>query len=341
MFWVDWMRFKIPQVPSSQELLDAAFKTVRKQTPRFGKRIRKKERFAKEIEKNKIEQVATLLGDRLKAISDSFPSFDSLGSFERELIDATIDLGETKTKLARLKKAAKIIWHIKSQSIRDVFESRQVSRIRKRSQSFYGRTSSVLKKLAKDLSALELKRKQLVELPRIQTDCFTVVIAGFPNVGKTTLLKALTESSPRIAPYPFTTQGLKIGFLEEGFIRVQVIDTPGLLDRPLSEKNPIEKKAVTALRYLGDTVLFVVDSSLASGFSLEQQQHLFSQVQSLFKNKKTIIVFSKTDLATREQTNEAHTRFEHAIPTTQVSELKQILLKHAKEKLKQTAALSQ
>lgn len=325
------MRLKIKQVPNSQELLDFAFKQTREQTPRFSKKIRKKERWAKEIEKNKIESASNLLEERLREISDSFPKFDQLHPFERELADASINLEETKKQLGYLKKRAHIVQRLRSQTIQQIFASKSIGRIRKLSQSFYGRVSSVIKKLDRELKALEQKRKQLLEMPRIQEDVFTVILAGFPNVGKTTLLKKLTNSEPRIAPFPFTTKGLKIGYFEFKYFPIQVIDTPGLFDRPFEKRNPIEKKAIAALRHLGETVLFLVDPSLSSGFSLEQQFGLWKEMQKQFSHKKLLVAITKADLCSQEQLEEANKLFPTGIDSQDAEELKKVLSREASQ----------
>ena len=41
-------------------------------------------------------------------------------------------------------------------------------------------------------------------------------------------------------PYAFTTKSLFVGHMDYRYLRWQVIDTPGILDRPLEERNTIE-----------------------------------------------------------------------------------------------------
>ena len=43
-----------------------------------------------------------------------------------------------------------------------------------------------------------------------------------------------------VQPYAFTTKSLFIGHMDYKYLRWQVIDTPGILDRPLEERNTIE-----------------------------------------------------------------------------------------------------
>ena len=50
-----------------------------------------------------------------------------------------------------------------------------------------------------------------------------------------------------------------------------MIDTPGILDHPLEERNTIEMQAITAMAHLQCAVLYFIDLSEECGFSLEQQ----------------------------------------------------------------------
>lgn len=58
-----------------------------------------------------------------------------------------------------------------------------------------------------------------------------VGLVGYPNAGKSTLLTALTDAHPKVAPYPFTTLNPILGTLiYENFNRIRVADIPGLID---------------------------------------------------------------------------------------------------------------
>jgi len=55
-----------------------------------------------------------------------------------------------------------------------------------------------------------------------------VVIVGLPNAGKSQLLTSLTNASPAVGDYPFTTQSATPGMMEYEDIKIQLIDTPPL-----------------------------------------------------------------------------------------------------------------
>lgn len=58
-----------------------------------------------------------------------------------------------------------------------------------------------------------------------------VGLVGYPNAGKSTLLTGLTDATPKVAAYPFTTLNPIIGTLiYPNFYRVRIADIPGLID---------------------------------------------------------------------------------------------------------------
>jgi nucleolar GTP-binding protein len=80
-----------------------------------------------------------------------------------------------------------------------------------------------------------------------------------------------------------------------------------LLDRSIEERNPIEKQAVLALRYLADVVLFVFDPSETCGYGREAQINIYREVKREFPN--VVPVLNKVDLLTESDVAEFQKTF--------------------------------
>jgi len=109
-------------------------------------------------------------------------------------------------------------------------------------------------------------------------------------------MNKITRANVDVQPYAFTTKSLFVGHCDYRYLRWQVIDTPGILDHSLEERNTIEMQAITALAHLTCSVLYFVDISEQCGYTIEQQCSLFRSIKPLFANKELIIVVNKIDV---------------------------------------------
>ncbi|RLI08125.1 hypothetical protein DRO32_02765, partial [Candidatus Bathyarchaeota archaeon] len=164
-----------------------------------------------------------------------------------------------------------------------------------------GRMATVVKKIARNLNFLRDAVPKLAKLPSIDPEVPTIVVAGYTNVGKSSLVKAVSTAKPEVASYPFTTKSIVLGHRDTPHGRIQIIDTPGLLDRPLSERNRIELQAILALKHLADVIIFLIDPTPTCGFPLESQLRLLEEVRESFPDTPMIIAVNKADIATDEQ----------------------------------------
>ena len=162
-----------------------------------------------------------------------------------------------------------------------------------------------MKKLNASLCYLEEVRKHMSRLPSIDPTDRTLILCGFPNVGKSSFMNKITRANVDVQPYAFTTKSLFLGHMDYQFIRWQVIDTPGILDHPLEERNTIEMQSITAMAHLQAAILFFIDLSGQCTYTIEEQISLFRNIHPLFAGKPLFLICSKTDVLKYEELNPA------------------------------------
>lgn len=285
----------IPTIPTPDELLDKGFRRGKKSADLMRTQKMPKHMKGKKIEETRVITACQVIKDKLKSIIDSVPIIEDLPEFYQDYIDITVGVDDLKQSLGALNWAYGILTQLEKDYGGRIRKSPS-ERATPLQKQAYGRIASVVNKIKKDLDFLDFAKQNLRNMPTIDFDATTIVIAGFPNVGKSTLLKKITGANPQVANYPFTTKGIQIGHVEKNWRDIQIIDTPGLLDRPVLEMNDIEMNAILALEHLADTILFIFDASETCGFSLENQFNLLIQIEKIFRDVPIICLVNKIDL---------------------------------------------
>jgi len=275
--------FDIPTVPTSDELLDKAFRRALR--ARGGK---EKRAHAEEI---MIRTASNILVDNLKDIVKRFPNFDQISEFYRETIDIIIGIDNLRISLSSVQWASDKIHQIARSAMGKIKRGQNSRTVRKQT---YGRMASIMKEIKRDLDFLNTARYKIKDLPHI-TDEPTILVAGYPNVGKSSFVSFVTNAKPEIAQYPFTTKGVAVGHVEYLRRRYQVIDLPGLLDRPVAKRNAIELQAISALKHLGNAVLFILDPTETCGYPVTDQLKLLAELKLQF-SVPFIVASNKADL---------------------------------------------
>lgn len=160
--------------------------------------------------------------------------------------------------------------------------------------------ATIMKRQKDPLAYLEQVRQHMSRLPSIDPTTRTLLVCGYPNVGKSSFVNKVTRADVDVQPYAFTTKSLFVGHLDYKYLRWQVIDTPGVLDHPLEEMNTIEMQSITALAHLRSAIMYFMDLSEECGYSLEAQAKLFHSIKPLFAGKPTFIVINKIDVVRPE-----------------------------------------
>ncbi len=278
----------IPTVPTADELIDRVLR-------RAAKKMREKTN-KRRADEDFVRSITQASHDKLVAIIQSFPNFEELPPFYRDLCDILFGMDNLKKNLGMVGWAAK--------NTRDV--GRFISTGMRRADTLVerrravARIASIIHRADDALHYLNDVRNVLRKLPHVNPDEFTIVVAGYPNVGKSSFIRLVSSAEPEIASYPFTTKGIIVGHrIAERRRKIQFIDTPGLLDREGEERNAIEKQALNALVYVADIVLFVIDASENCGYSVEAQFALREEIEDI-TSVPLVTVVNKSDVKTYE-----------------------------------------
>jgi nucleolar GTP-binding protein len=244
----------------------------------------------------KIKFTQQTISERLTHILTDFPRLNDIHPFYADLCNTLYDRDHYKLALGQINTARSLVDAIARDMIRMVKYGDSLYRCKCLKRAALGRMCTVLKRQKASLAYLEEVRKHMSRLPALDPNTRTLLMCGLPNVGKSSFMNKITRANVDVQPYAFTTKSLFVGHCDYRYLRWQVIDTPGILDHPLEERNTIEMQAITALAHLTCSVLYFVDISEQCGYTIEQQCSLFRSIQPLFANKQLIIVVNKVDI---------------------------------------------
>src|SRR3954471_12514777 len=129
-------------------------------------------------------------------------------------------------------------------------------------------------------------------------------LVGYPNAGKSTLLRTLSAARPKVAPYPFTTLHPIVGIVEfSGYRRATIADIPGLIEGAHRDVG----LGHDFLRHITrcPVLVFVLDIAGSENRSpiadLEQLRKEIDLYDSTLSSRPWFIVANKMDLPEAEE----------------------------------------
>ncbi|KAG5181283.1 Nog1, nucleolar GTPase [Tribonema minus] len=294
---------KMAPVPAADDFIDIVLTRTQRKTPTVvhpGYNINRIRQFYM----RKVKFTQETLSERLGQIIMDFPRLDDIHPFYADLLNILYDRDHYKLALGQINMAKKLMEALSRDYVRLLKYGDSLYRCKQLKRAALGRMMTLLKRQKASLSYLEEVRKHLARLPALDPNTRTLLLTGFPNVGKSSFMNKVTRANVDVQPYAFTTKSLYVGHMDYRYLRWQVVDTPGILDHALEERNTIEMQAVTALAHLQCCVLFMIDISEQCGYPIAEQLRLFESIKPLFANKQLIIVANKTDVLPFDQVRE-------------------------------------
>ncbi len=285
-------------IPKAEEIIDNAFKLAKKEAD--GVQEKDKSAMIKSKEKKRIKVAAEKSIATLESIVTAFPSLNKLNEFYSFMLKNSVDFGRLRKALGHLNASTKMIARMKNDYLIKV--SKRPSTLSGQTRNeFYGRLKSIIKDIDKSLKIIKDGYKIIATVPQMK-ELPTILLIGLPNVGKSTLIKNITGSNVEIKDYPFTTKQLQVGYLNYKYLDFQFVDSPGLLDRPEEKQNEIEAKTIIALKYLANSVIYIVSVDE----NLKSQKNLMKRYMT---EKPFILVFNKIKSVEENELNEFKDEF--------------------------------
>ncbi|KAL4419380.1 hypothetical protein ABPG77_002907 [Micractinium sp. CCAP 211/92] len=294
----------IQSVPTAKDFIDIVLSKTQRGTPTVvhnGWAIQRIRQFYM----RKVKFTQQNWHDKLTKILEDFPKVDDVHPFYADLMNVLYDKDHYKLALGQINMCRNLIDRICQDYVRLLKYGDSLYRCKQLKRAALGRMCTLMKRQGPSLAYLEQVRQHMSRLPSIDPNTRTLLVCGYPNVGKSSFMNKVTRADVEVQPYAFTTKSLYVGHTDYKYLRWQVIDTPGILDRPLEERNTIEMQSITALAHLRAAVLYVVDISEQCGYTIAQQATLFHSIKPLFANKPVVIVANKTDVTKLEELSAA------------------------------------
>ncbi|ESL08632.1 nucleolar GTP-binding protein 1 [Trypanosoma rangeli SC58] len=284
-------------VPTYKDFMDIVLSKTQRKTPTVvhkGYHISRIRQFYM----RKVKFTQKTINEKLTHVLSEFPRMDDIHPFYGDLMHVLYDRDHYKVALGQVGAVRHMVDNIGRDYVRLLKYGDSLYRCKQLKRAALGRMATACKKLSSAMVYLEKVRQHMSRLPSIDPNARTLLITGFPNVGKSSFMNKVTRADVEVQPYAFTTKSLFVGHTDYKYTTWQVIDTPGILDHSLEERNVIEMQAITALAHLRACILFFMDLSTQCGYSIVQQLSLFQSIGPLFTGKPVIVVFNKSDVCT-------------------------------------------
>ena len=291
---------QITVVPSGKDMIDVVLSMTQRKTPTV---VHKQFAIARirHFYMRKVKFTGANYMEKLQLILSDFPRLDDIHPFYADLMNILYDRDHYKLALGQVNTARGLIERLAKDYVRLLKYGDSAYRCKQLKRAGMGRMCTIVRRLHPSLVYLEQVRQHLARLPSIDPSTRTLLVCGYPNVGKSSFINKVTRANVEVQNYPFTTKSLYVGHMDYKYLRWQVIDTPGILDHELEQRNTIEMQSITALAHLRAAILYFLDVSEECGFSIAEQLNLFDSISPLFEGKPLIIVVNKIDLKSLKQ----------------------------------------
>jgi len=253
----------------------------------------------------RLQMIHDIIMAKTSFIRDLARLLDNIHPFFRSLIEIEFELNEIRRSIKCVAKSRKLAGEFWDKYRYMLLASEAPDETRRIAAEARGRMLSQLKRCQKALDMLRSLIIFLSKLPAIDPSLRSIIVAGAPSTGKSSFVSSASRARPKVSPFPFTTREIHVGHHYIENIKLQIIDTPGLLDRPPEVMNPIERRAVAALSHIPGPILLLIDVSEAPTIDVKRQFRILNFLGDPVMNKNIYVMLNKIDIADKENLSEA------------------------------------
>jgi len=166
-----------------------------------------------------------------------------------------------------------------------------------------------------------------------------VAVIGLPNAGKSQLVASITNASPTVADYPFTTYAVSPGMMVFENIQIQMLDTPPLVPQSIEWWLPPMLRRADALLIMVDLSVVPLAQMEAVMEQLEKMRidiGVRKMEEEVISRQKALVIGNKLDLeVARENYATLQDRYGERLPMLAVSAKERVGLEELKLKVYQ------
>ena len=141
--------------------------------------------------------------------------------------------------------------------VKELEEELSTTKYNKRTQHHIGLVKAKLARIKEEYQRKAAAKGKIEGFAVRRTGDATAIIVGFPSVGKSTLLNAITNANSPVGAYAFTTLTCIPGLLEYNHAKIQVLDVPGVVEGAATGRG--RGKEVLACAQSADLVIILLD----------------------------------------------------------------------------------
>merc|ERR1739844_869746 len=171
----------------AKEFTDVILSKTQRKTPTVIHRHFKISRI-RSFYMRKVKFTQTNFNEKLSSILSEFPKLEDVHPFYADLMNVLYDRDHYKLALGQLNTARHLIDNVSKDYVRLLKYGDSLYRCKQLKRAALGRMATIAKRQAQNLAYLEPVRQHLSRLPSIDPNTRTLIITGFPNVGKSSFI---------------------------------------------------------------------------------------------------------------------------------------------------------